>query len=161
MFSEAELNRFYRYCIALTGDEEDAFDLLQDSLEKLITRGPGGLENIQGYFFKMIRNRFIDEARSRESRQAAITGGEAEVIEVGYQSLENIVMDREETDNIMALLDFPDRELLFLWAVAGFTVQEIAEHSGIPKGTLLSRIHRLRHKILKTLETGDRRVNRR
>ena len=62
MFDEEELNRFYRYCIALTGNEEDAFDLLQDSLEKFMRRGTPGLENKTEHFFRLIRNQFIQRA---------------------------------------------------------------------------------------------------
>jgi DNA-directed RNA polymerase specialized sigma24 family protein len=87
MFNDEELNRFYRYCVALTGNEQDAFDLLQDCLEQFIRRGAGGIENRQGYFFTMI-------------------------------------------------------------------------HSNIPRGTLLSRIHRFRSRILRTLENGRGRVQR-
>lgn len=82
MFSDEELNRFYRYCIALTGNEENAFDLLQDSLEKFVRRGNLGIENEGGYFFRMIRNRFIDELR-RQQRQPAFDGlEEANVIQL-------------------------------------------------------------------------------
>lgn len=160
MFNDEELNRFYRYCIALTGNEEDAFDLLQDSLEKMLRRGPGDLENKQGYFLRTIRNQFVDDVRGRRKLRAPVTASEAEVIEIGFPSLEDIVMDREEAENILAMLDTTDRELLFLWAVEGLTVQEIADRTDIPRGTLLSRIHRFRARILKTLGVIGGRANR-
>ena len=102
MFNNEELNRFYRYCVALTGNEQDAFDLLQDCLEQFIRRGAGGIENRQGYFFTMIRNRFIDNVRRGEKHPATAPGGGAQVIEVGFPSLEKIVMDREEAETILA-----------------------------------------------------------
>ena len=160
MFNEEELNLFYRYCVALTGNEEDAFDLLQDSLEKFVRRGPSEPVNKKGYFFRMIRNQFIDDVRRRRKWQATIPDNEAKVIEIGHPSLEDIVMDREEAEKIMEMLDDRDRELLFLWAVEGLTIQEIADHLDIPKGTLLSRIHRFRARIIKTLGAADKEASR-
>ena len=48
----------------------------------------------------------------------------------------------------MAMLEPLERELLFFWAVEGCTAQEIADRTDSPRGTVLSRIHRLRQKIL-------------
>lgn len=39
MFSEKDFNQFFRYCIALERDETEAYDLLQDSLEKFLRKG--------------------------------------------------------------------------------------------------------------------------
>ncbi len=160
MFSNEELNRFYRYCIALTRNEADAFDLLQDSLEKFVRRGNRGIENQGGYFFRMIRNRFIDDQRKRQRQPAEEQLDDTNVIQIGYQSLEDIMIDREQAEQVMETLNGQDRELLFLWAVEGFTIQEIADHWDIPKGTLLARIHRLRVKIQETLGGTEKKVTR-
>jgi RNA polymerase sigma-70 factor (ECF subfamily) len=160
MFSDEELNRFYRYCIALTGNDEDAFDLLQDCLEKFVRRGTDGIENEKGYFSRLIRNQFIDDSRRRVKRQATVPVSEALVIDIGLPSLEDIAIGHEDAERIMAMLDARDRELLFLWAVEGLTLQEIADHSDIPKGTLMSRIHRFRTRILNTLGADGKRVTR-
>ncbi|MBI4237552.1 MAG: sigma-70 family RNA polymerase sigma factor [Deltaproteobacteria bacterium] len=159
MFSDEELNRFYRYCIALTGNEADAFDLLQDSLEKFVRRGNRGIENQGGYFFRMIRNQFIDDLRRKRNHDEELYE-EDKVIQLDSQSLEDIVMDREQVERVMETLNDQDRELIFLWAVEGFTIQEIADHWEIPKGTLLARIHRLRVKIRETPGGVEKKVTR-
>lgn len=158
MFSDEELNRFYRYCVALTRNKADAFDLLHDSLEKFVRRGNRGIGNQGGYFFRMIRNRFIDEQRRRQREPSFDALEEASVIHLGSQSLEDIAIDREQLERVMETLNDQDRELLFLWAVEGFTIQEIADHWDIPKGTLLARIHRLRGKIRETLGDVEKKV---
>lgn len=157
MFSDEELNRFYRYCTALTGNEADAFDLLQDSLEKFVRRGSQGIENPRGYFFRMIRNQFIDERRRRRHQQENLYE-EGKVIQLDSLSLEDMVIERDQAEKMMAMLDTEDRELLFLWAVEGFTIQEIADHWDIPKGTLLARIHRLRMRIQEPLRDTGKKV---
>ncbi len=37
--------------------------------------------------------------------------------------------------------------LLYLWSVEGFTIDELATKMIIPRGTLLSKIHRIKKKI--------------
>ena len=159
MFSDEELNRFYRYCIALTRNEADAFDLLQDSLEKFVRRGNLGIENQEGYFFRMIRNQFIDEQRKKQRQPVGEVLEDEKVIQLDSQSLEDIVIEREQVEQIMGMLNVQDRELLFLWAIEGFTIQEIADHLDIPKGTLLSRIHRFRIRIQETLGATGKKVS--
>ena len=36
---------------------------------------------------------------------------------------------------------------MFLWAVEEYSVQEVANMQGKPKGTLLSKIHRLKQRL--------------
>ena len=160
MFNDEELHRFYRYCIALTDNEEDAFDLLQDSLEKFVRRNVRGIENQGGYFFRMIRNKFIDGVRKKKVQGTDLAYEDEKVVQLDSQSLEDFVMNRFEAEQIMKQLETQDRELLFLWAVEGLTIQEIADHLDIPKGTLLSRIHRFRIKIQKVLGARDKKVSR-
>lgn len=146
MFSDEELSQFYRYCIALTQDKDNAFDLLQATFEKLLIRGNKGLDNKRSYFFQMIRNQFIDDERKKRIRNEE-SYEENKVIELDLPSLEDISIDREQVDQIMELLRSEEREILYLWAVEGYTIQELALHLEIPKGTLLARIFRLRSRI--------------
>jgi RNA polymerase sigma-70 factor (ECF subfamily) len=63
--------------------------------------------------------------------------------------LEDIVIAEHEVEAIMAMLEPLEHELLFFWAVEGYTAQEIADRTDSTRGTVLSRIHRLRQKILR------------
>jgi RNA polymerase sigma-70 factor (ECF subfamily) len=68
--------------------------------------------------------------------------------------LEDIVIAEYEVEAIMAILEPLERELLYFWAVEGYTAQEIADWTDSPRGTVLSRIHRLRQKILRRREAA-------
>ena len=57
-------------------------------------------------------------------------------------------------------MDVDERELLYLFAIEGYTVQEIADDLGMKKGTLLSKIHRLKARLRTQLELSheDKKV---
>lgn len=147
MFSKEELNTFFRYCIALTGDENSAGDLLQCCLEKYVRRDTSGMEDLKAYFRRMIRNQFIDDQRKSRNQHLDEFDEEYTLIQIDVRSLENIIVEREQAELILRMLTPHEREILFLWAVEGYTVQDISRELGIPKGTLLSRLHRLKLKV--------------
>ncbi len=68
MFTNEELNKQFRYCIALTGDEAQAYDLLQDSLESFLRGGDHARSSV-AYLRVIIRNRYIDQFRKEASAQ--------------------------------------------------------------------------------------------
>ena len=154
MFSVEDLNRFYRYCIALTGDEDTANDLLQSCLEKYVKLDISGIYDINAYFRRMIRNRYIDDQRRFDNQQFYEFDEEHTVVQIDTKSLDDIIVSREQTELILGMLNPNEREILFLWAVEGFTVKEIARDLGIPQGTLLSKLHRLKLKIKNQLGVG-------
>jgi len=149
MFSKEELNMFYRYCISLTGDAHSAGDLLQGCLEKYVRRDSSGVVDVKAYFRRMIRNQFIDDRRKEGNKQLDELDEENTVIPLDSRSLDDIIVEREMVEIILNSLTPSEREILFLWAVEGFTIQDIANDLGIPKGTLLSKLHRLKIKIKK------------
>ena len=76
------------------------------------------------------------------------------------RSLDDIIANREQTELILSMLNAHEREILFLWAVEGFTVKEIANDLGIPIGTLLSKLHRFKTKIINQLGVGRKKGTR-
>jgi RNA polymerase sigma-70 factor (ECF subfamily) len=156
MFNKEELNTFYRYCISLTAEAHTAGDLLQCCLEKYVRRNTSGVENVKAYFRRMIRNQFIDDQRKEGNQQFYELDEEKTVIPLNLRSLDDIIVEREMAEIILRSLTPHEREILFLWAVEGFTVQDISNDLGIPKGTLLSRLHRLKIKVKNKL--GARKI---
>jgi RNA polymerase sigma-70 factor (ECF subfamily) len=70
-------------------------------------------------------------------------------VNIDPRVMEDIVIAEHEVAALMAMLEPLERELLYCWAVEGYTAQEIADWTDSPRGTVLSRIHRLRQKILR------------
>jgi len=150
MLDRTALQRLYRYGFSLTHDQDAAYDLLQDALEISLRKTPDKLEAAIGYVQRIMRNRFIDQYR-RDNRYPTVSldSNADDPINIDPRVLEDIVVAEQEVESIMAMLEPLERELLFFWAVEGCTAQEIADRTDAPRGTVLSRIHRLRQKILK------------
>lgn len=147
-FDEATLNRMYRYCFSLTNDQDAAFDLLQDGLERYLRASSEMPRHPFTFLRRIIRNRFIDGLRARDARQletAAET--DTDCVAIGFASLEGLVIAHQELQRIWDRLGPFDRELLCLWAADGCTAREAADQLGVPIGTVAARIHRLRQRL--------------
>jgi RNA polymerase sigma-70 factor (ECF subfamily) len=145
------LQRAYGFALALTHDATRAEDLVQDAWVSVIrARGPW----TRRFVFTVIRNRFIDQFRrerklSLESLdQHPEAGAEAEerLWDVRLSPLSN-----GEVGRALGRLRPEEREALVLSAVEGYTAQEIAELWNSPRGTVLSLMHRARHKLRRWL----------
>jgi RNA polymerase sigma-70 factor (ECF subfamily) len=149
MLDRPALQRLFRYGFSLTRDEDSAYDLLQDALETSLRKAPDNASAAFNYVQRIMRNRFIDQYR-RDHRHPTVSldDDDKQPVNIDPRVLEDIVISENEVESIMAGLEPLERELLFLWAEQGFTAQEIADRTNSPRGTVLSRIHRLRKKII-------------
>jgi RNA polymerase sigma-70 factor (ECF subfamily) len=149
MFNETELNRLYRYAFSLTNAEASAYDLLQSAVEKYLKlsvaklSGDGRLR----YLRTMIRNRFIDQYRKEQRHPHQEFESVEALISIDMPGPEKVLIESEQILDILAGLYASERELLHLWALEEYTAKEIAEQLDCPRGTVLSRIHRLKRKI--------------
>ncbi|GAA6204658.1 hypothetical protein NBRC116600_14550 [Thalassotalea sp. SU-HH00458] len=60
-----------RFAYSLTGNHHDADDLLQNTIERILTKGVPEDVELTKWMFRVCRNLWIDEYRSRQVRQAA------------------------------------------------------------------------------------------
>lgn len=149
MFSNSQLQKLYRYAYVLTTDEHSAHDLVQDAVETCLRHPPKKTRALMSYSLKIIHNHFIDMKR-REKRFPHTTLDE-ELIELDTDNrlLEEMLITSSELDAVWLKMYPMEREILFLWAVEGYSTSEIAEQLEISRGTILSRIHRLRKRLAK------------
>jgi len=154
-FDKTHLNQLYRYCFALTAHKDNAYDLLQTSLEKYLKhqqhQNQWNSSPQTAYLRRIIRNQFIDDARHAKCVPFEELTDANEATTIDIQPLDNLFINEESVDQIWELLNTSEREVIFLWAIEGYTVKEISEEINVPRGTILSKIHRLRQKVQKTL----------
>ena len=141
------LNNLYCYCFALAGNESEAYDLLQSSIEKFLRAETESISNKISFIKKIIRNHYIDEYR-KQSRVSVEQFDEAVTyVDMDTKSMEKIIASQLQVESVWQELSFSEREILYFWAVEGYSTSELAEFLQIPRGTLLSKIHRLRIRL--------------
>ncbi len=149
-FTKEKLDAHYRYCLSLTNDRDEAFDVLQASVEKFL-KSKTTPDHSDAYLRRIIRNQFIDNCRKLRPVSLELVSEDASTenahLEENTISLENLIVDHFTVEKIWREINASDRELLYLWAVEGLTAQEVADEWSCPRGTVLSRIYRLREKI--------------
>ncbi len=148
-FNAALLNDLYRYALSLSHDETLAYDLVQSCCEKTLDKKIAS-DQRKAFMFKVIRNQYIDIYRRRKLElvvDSELSNQPSLEEQCTLQDLDQIMIDKQHVDLILSDLDYQDRELLYLWAVEGTTMQELSERTATPRGTLLSRLNRLKKRL--------------
>ena len=139
-----------KFCLSLTGEPADADDLLQTTVERILDKGmPEDADAIK-WAYRVCRNAWIDEVRSREVRQRhPVLHPEEEQSEPSAE--EQASGEREIAAVSAALEQLPaeQRLALTLVAVEGKSYAEAAEILEVPTGTIMSRIARARRNLAK------------
>lgn len=149
----AALPGLKRFCLSLTGDAADADDLLQLTVERVLERGMPVDAHVAKWSYRVCRNIWLDELRSREVRQryvatAVVSEGVAtESADDGFGRVE-----LERVDAAMQALPEEQRSALLLVAVEGRSYAEVSEILDIPLGTVMSRVARARRSLAEKLE---------
>ncbi|WP_412971143.1 RNA polymerase sigma factor [Glaciecola sp. MF2-115] len=138
-----------RFAYSLTGSTADADDLVQVTLEKILSKGvPDDVETVK-WAFKVCRNVWIDEYRSQKVRQKATQVPELQEQEVDPQSAPHEAQERlAKVNSAMNTLPDDQRSILSLVALKGMSYKDVASISGIPVGTVMSRLSRARTSLL-------------
>jgi DNA-directed RNA polymerase specialized sigma24 family protein len=156
--SDGDYQRAYRYASALCGDRDLAFDLVHTAVANWLQAAPRGVNDPLGYFLRIVRNCFIaDVRRAALLRWSPLEEADG-VIATDIAPLEDTWVRRDQLDRIWPTLAAPEREVLFLWAVEGYTIDEISRQTGTARGTLLTRLHRMRKRFAEpgaTLAVGE------
>lgn len=160
IFTKDEYNQAYRYSISLCNDPDEAFDLLQASFEKLLKRGLDSLDNPKLYLYRIIRNQFIDNCRKNKTWKFNEFHEETNVFHLDADRFDDVLIARDEVERLLEHVSPFDRELLYLSAVEGYSLTEISELIDTPRGTLLSRLHRMKLKIKKQFQANTAETTR-
>jgi RNA polymerase sigma-70 factor (ECF subfamily) len=150
MLDKTQLNQLYRFAVSLTNHDDQAYDLLQTCLEKYLKADLSDIETPIAYLKRMIRNEFIDQTRRRRLYKDV----DPEVVDrisdqhsLNEVTIEDIFVQQSEVDALLGTMQPEERELLYLWAVEEYTIDEIAKIKQVPRGTLLSKLHRLKKRV--------------
>jgi RNA polymerase sigma-70 factor (ECF subfamily) len=141
------LPRLRRFARNLTHNPHDADDVVQIAVERALLRLDQWRRDarLDSWMFKIVRNAWIDELRSRGRRDRVFVAEEAGD-SVGVESIENEIA-RMSVQAAMARLPEDQRVAVSLVLVEGLPYKEAAEVLEIPMGTLTSRLARGREAL--------------
>lgn len=156
------MDAVFTFAYRLTGDASQADDLVQEVYLKawrFVSRYEEGT-NAKAWLFKICRNAFINEYRSKKSRPYKVDYEDIVVYHNDddpvapryfglHEEMGNKLMGDEVTLAINALT--PTFRTVVLLDLEDFTYEEIAAILEIPIGTVRSRLHRARNVLAEKL----------
>ncbi|MGY6588037.1 MAG: RNA polymerase sigma factor [Wenzhouxiangella sp.] len=144
--SDEDYQRAFRFACALGADRDLALDLVQTAVVKSLSAASRSIDNPLAYLMTSVRHCFYSELQ-RKGRDDTPFDDLDGVIATDLKPLDDMVIEQDALDQAWARLSPPERELLHLWAVEGYTLEEISRMTETPRGTLLARVHRLRKRL--------------
>lgn len=159
------LDQLYGAAMKMTRNPPDAQDLVQETFMKAFSAFKSFEEgtNLKAWLYRIMTNAYINTYRKKqrepylgvvEDLEDWQLGGAESTTAMSSKSAEAEAIDRTPdtvvTDALNALPeDF--RIAVYLADVEGFSYQEIADIAEVPIGTVMSRLHRGRARLRKTL----------
>lgn len=139
----------WRFLRRFLGDDALAEDVTQETFLRVHRRlgSFDGRSRFTSWLFQVARNAGIDAVRSRDRRirrEHAAPVGVADSPEAGH-----------EVDAALASLTRDLREALLVVEVLGLSYVEAGALLGVPTGTVKSRVHRARERLLGWLAAGE------
>lgn len=151
------LPRLRRFSRSLTRDAVEAEDLCQLVVERALKSRSKWREGtrLDAWMYKIMRNCWIDEQRSKNRRFAYFTALEI-VGQIPQEPASDPGDQLEQLDLHAAVQALPpeQREAVALVWVEGLSYQEAADLLDLPLGTLTSRLFRARRALIASLETN-------
>jgi RNA polymerase sigma-70 factor, ECF subfamily len=150
------MDALYNFALRLTGDEDDADDLVQETYMKafrFFDKFEKGT-NCKAWLYRILKNSYINDYRKTTKEPDKV---DYEDVQNFY---ENVKSDEVETQHYVqdvfthlmddemskAITELPEdfRTVIILSDIEGFTYEEIADFVDVPVGTVRSRLHRAR-----------------
>lgn len=148
--------KIYNFAYRLTGNPDDAADLVQEVLLR-VRKGLAGYTpgSFEGWLWRITRNAFLDSVRKKKRRpESPLPDADRSTLATSPSPDEVLASVRLSENVQAALLKLPMefRESVVLCDVVGLSYEEIATAVDVPIGTVRSRIHRGR-KLLREMLT--------
>jgi RNA polymerase sigma factor (sigma-70 family) len=145
------------FALSLTKDEEDAHDLLQDTMLKAIKYRDKFVEktNLKAWLYTIMKNTFINNYR-RKVKANTIIDQTADLYYINVAdanhspSPASTYQHQEVKKQVAALAD--EYRIPFNMHFQGFKYKEIADELNLPIGTVKSRIFLARQKLMDNLK---------
>jgi RNA polymerase sigma-70 factor (ECF subfamily) len=146
----------------LTGNPADAEDVVQDAYLRAFRyfdafRG----ENFRVWLLTIVRNSFLDWVKDNRSTRLVFQPVDDAVEQEpdSQPNVETMLLERVDTATLNALVEqLPAeyREVIILREIEDLSYKEIAAVTGVPSGTVMSRLSRARLALRKAWQAQER-----
>ncbi len=145
-----------RYARALTGEAWAADDLVQDTLERACSKWRLWLagSDLRAWLFTLMHNLYVSEVRHR-LRQGELARPQ-DLADLAQEPAAPDASIDGALDLQRCLLRLPEeqRAVLLLVSLEDLSYAEVARITGVPVGTVMSRLSRARSRLQELLAAG-------
>lgn len=150
-----------RYARALTGDAWAADDLVQDTLERACSKWRLWVagSDMRAWLFTVMHNLFVNQVR-RSARQAHSSTVDIEDVAHELAAPDAHLGQAMDLQRCLLLLPADQRTVLLLVSMEDMSYAEVAKITGIPIGTVMSRLSRGRSRLQALMDAPTQSTDR-
>jgi RNA polymerase sigma factor (sigma-70 family) len=142
-----------RYARALMRDRASADDLVQDCLERAVSRWYQRRDgDVRAWLFTILHNLAVNQFRKAASRGRHVPIDESNEDSFGEAAVQEQKLIYRDVLEKLARLPEDQRAVLLLVAVEDLSYAEAAKVLGVPVGTVMSRLSRARERLQQEIE---------
>ncbi len=129
-------DQVYRWAWRITGDRDDALDVVQETFAYLLNKVPHLklTARMTTFLYPVVKHNAIRVRQRRRREQAMESPPESGALDAALGG-------HDDLRDVLRKLPSETREVLLLRFVDDMTLAEIADAQGIPLGTVKSRLH--------------------
>lgn len=150
----------HRYAISLTRNKDQALDLVQDSVERALSKAAlfDGI-NLRAWLSTICRRIFLNEIRKQKSRGINVILDDAHPHWGAVEADQPIKLHYKSVIAALDRLPPNDQNVISLIAFDGMRYDDAAQRLNVPTGTIRSRLYRARARLLNAVENDHARLD--
>jgi RNA polymerase sigma factor (sigma-70 family) len=142
-----------RYARALVRNRATADDLVQDCLERAVSRWQQRRDgDVRAWLFAILHNLAVDQFRKTTARGRHVPIDETNEDNFGEAAAQEHRLMCQDALNKLARLPEEQRAVLLLVAVEDLSYADAAKVLNVPVGTVMSRLSRARERLQQEIE---------
>jgi RNA polymerase sigma-70 factor (ECF subfamily) len=149
-----------RYARALVRNRANADDLVQDCLERAVSRWHQRRDgDVRAWLFTILHNLAISQFRQSATRGRHVSIDETNEDDFGEAAVQEQKLMYQDVLSKLAKLPEDQRAVLLLVAVEDLSYGDAAKVLNIPVGTVMSRLSRARERLQQEIEGSAENIS--
>lgn len=157
------IDKLFRLALGITGNKEDAEDVVQDTLFNIWKKKDrwDEIDNLEAYCYRSTRNIALDKIALKSNQQEVLTQ-EYDLPESDKNAQEQLENEEEQLfwESFIRKLPEKQQTVFHLREIEGLSYKEIADIMEISEEQVKINLFRARQKIKSFFETSDKNEKR-